>query len=68
MKMRLPKLQDNDKKAKKLRSEKLPEGWKDIEGVFYYQGFLYILKVICSKLINRYYDNPFVGHFGIKKT
>ncbi len=30
--MRLPKLQDDDKEAKKLRSEELPESW-DVKGV-----------------------------------
>ncbi len=36
--------------------------------MFYYQGLLYILKVICSELINRHHNNLFAGHFGIKKT
>ncbi len=31
MRMRLPELQDDDKKAIKLRSERLPEGGEDIE-------------------------------------
>ncbi len=66
--MRLHKLKDYDKEAKKLISEGLTKSWKDIEQVLYYQGFLYVLKVICSELINRHYNNPFVGHFGIKKT
>ncbi len=50
MKMKLPELQDDDKKAKKLRSEGLPKGWEDIEEVLYYQGLLYIPKVICAEL------------------
>ena len=28
---------------------------------------MYLPKVICSMLINRYYNNLLVGHFGIKK-
>ena len=36
MRMRLFELQDNDKKANKLKSEKLPEGWEDIEQVLHY--------------------------------
>ena len=36
--MRFSELQDNDKEAKKLRSEELPEGWKDIEQVHHHQG------------------------------
>ncbi len=66
--MRLLKLQDDDKEVKKLRSEELLKGWKGIEGVLHYQNLLYILKVIRLELISRHHNNPFVGHFGIKKT
>ncbi len=66
--MRLPKLQDDDKEAMKLRSEGLPEGWEDIEQMLHYQGFPYVPKVICSELINRHHDDPLAGHFGIEKT
>ena len=40
MRLRLPKLQDNDKEAKALRSNAagLPEDWKNVEGVFHYRG------------------------------
>lgn len=65
IKMRLPKLQDDDKNARKLRSEKLTESWKDIKEVLYYQRLLYIPKVIYSELISWYYDNPLVNHFEI---
>ncbi len=68
MKIRLPKLQDDDKEAMKLRSEGLPEDWEDIEQVLHYQGLLYVPKVICSELISRHHDNPLAGHFGIEKT
>ncbi len=66
--MRLPKLQDEDKEAMKLRSKGLPEGWEDIEQVLHYQGLLYVLKVIRSELISRHHDDPLAGHFGIEKT
>ncbi len=66
--MRLLELQDNDKKAMKLRSEGLPEGWENIEQVLHYQGLLYIAKVIRSELISRHHDDSLVGHFGIEKT
>ena len=66
--MRLSELQDDDKKAKKLRSERLSESWEDIEQVFYYQGLSYIPKVICLELTSRYYDNSFVSYFSIEKT
>ncbi len=69
MKMRLPELQDDDKEAKKLRSEQvLPENWEDIEQVLYYQDLPYVPKVICSELISRHHDNLLAGHFGIEKT
>ncbi len=66
--MKLPELQDDDKEAKKMRSKGLSEDWKDIEQVLYYQNLLYIPKVICSELINRYHDNPLIGYFSIEKT
>ena len=40
MKMKFFELQHDDKEAKKLRSERLPKGWKDIEEVLYYQGLI----------------------------
>ena len=36
MRITSSELQDDDKEAKKLRSEGLPEGWKDIEQVLHY--------------------------------
>ncbi len=69
IKMRLPELQDDDTKAKKLRLEQvLLKGWEDIEQVLYYQGLPYIPKVIYLELISRHHDNPLVSHFGIEKT
>ncbi len=68
MRMRLPELQDDDRKAMKLRSERLPEGWEDIEHVLHYQGLPYVLKIIRSKLISRHHNDLLAGHFGIEKT
>ena len=68
MKMRLSKLQDDNKEVKKLRSERLSKGWEDVKEVLYYQGLLYVPKVICVELISRYHDNLLAGHFDIKKT
>lgn len=68
MRQRLSKLQKNNKKARKLRSKKLPENLKDIKEVLYYQGFFYIPKIIYSELISRHHDNPLVGNFEIEKT
>ena len=36
IKIRLPKLQDNDKEAKTLRSEGLPESWENIKQVLFF--------------------------------
>ncbi len=68
MKMRLLKLQNDNKEAMTLSSERLSEGWKDIEQVLHYQGLPYIMKVIRSELISRHHDDPLAGHFGIEKT
>lgn len=35
--------------------------------IFQYQGFLYILKIICFKVISCYFNNPLVSYLGIKK-
>ncbi len=68
MKMRLLELYDNDKETKKVRSKKLLKSWKDIEEVFYYQGFLSVSIIIYFKLIKKYYNNSLAGYFEIKKT
>ncbi len=67
--MKLSELQDDDKEAKKLRSEQvLPESWEDIKQVLHYQGLPYVPKVIRSELISRYHNDLLAGHFGIEKT
>lgn len=68
MRMRLPELQNDDKEAKKLRLERLSEGWKDIKEVFYYHGLSYIPTVIHSKLISRHHKDLLISHFYIEKT
>ncbi len=69
MRIKLPELQDDNKEAKKLKSEQvLPEGWEDIEQVLHYQGLPYVPKVICSERISRHPNNPLTSHFGIEKT
>ena len=68
MRLRLPELQNNNKKAKVLKAESLPEGWKDVEGVLQYQGLPYIPQLIGSKVISRQHNNPFIRYFGTDKT
>ncbi len=67
MKMKLPKLQDDNKEAMRLRSESLLESWEDIKQVLHYQSLLYIPKIICSELISSHHNNFHAGRFGIKK-
>ncbi len=67
MRIKLLKLQNNDKNVKKFSVERLLEGWKSIEKVLDYQGLSYIPKIIGFELINKYQDNLLAGHFGIEK-
>ncbi len=66
--MKLPELRDEDKEAKKLRSEGLLEGWEDIKQTLYYQSLPYVPKVIRSELISKHHNDPLTAHFGIEKT
>ena len=69
MRLRLSELQENDEETKLLRdSVGLPKGWKDVKGVLQYQGLSYVPVIICSEVINRHYNDPLVGRFGIDKT
>lgn len=52
MSLRLPELQELDLKIQIVRIEEIKqESQKDINEVLYYQGFLYILKIIKTELI-----------------
>ncbi len=68
MRIELPKLQNNDKKAKKLKIKGLLKGWKDIKKVLHYLNLSYIPKIFHSKLINKYHNNLLAENFEIKKT
>lgn len=46
MKIKLPKLQDNNKIVKKYRSKILPESRKISKKMLHYQSFSYEVKVI----------------------
>lgn len=39
-----------------------------MDDVLYHKGFLYIFKLISTKLISRHYKNCLVSHFEVKKT
>lgn len=68
MRLRLFKLQDNDVKAKKLRSKEPSKAWEDVESILHHQDLLYVLGIILSKLISRYYNDPLASHFESNKT
>ncbi len=68
IRMKLLELQDNNKETKKLKTERQPKGYENIEKVFYYQSLTYTPKIIYSKLISRHYNNLLAGHFGMEKT
>ncbi len=66
--MKLFELQDNDKEARKLWTERLSKGWKNIKEVLNYQSFQYVFEIIASELINKHYHDLLAKYFGIKKT
>lgn len=51
-----------------MKIEDLLKRLKDIKSVFQYLNHLYVSKIIYSKVISSYYNNPFMGHFRINKT
>ena len=67
MRLRLQKLQNKDKHARKLRVRQLVKDKQDIDDVLHYQGLPYVPEIIQTELISRHHDDPLVGHFGIKK-
>lgn len=67
IRLKLQKLEKKDLKTQKIRVKEL-KNWEDLDEVLYYQDFSYILKIICFKIINQYYENFFIGYFGTEKT
>ena len=70
MRLRLHKLQAEDKQARKRRADQQQgqQGWDDINGVLHHQDLSYVPEIIRTKLISRYHDDPLAGQFGIEKT
>ena len=66
MRLRLHKLQAEDKQAWKTRAEH-SEGWKDINSMLHHQGLPYVLEIIQTKLISWHHDDLLTGHFEIEK-
>lgn len=67
MRLRLTKLLESDKKAKKIRIKGLNR-YNNIDGMLYYQKLLCVFEIILTKLINYHYNNRLAGHFGINKN
>ena len=61
-------LQAKDYKAQKVKEQSLKEGWEEIKEILYHQGLSYVPKILNTKAISQYYNNPLAGHFGTKKT
>ena len=45
----------------------LSKDWKNNERVFQYQELLYILEIICFKLIIGHYNDPVIAYFRMNK-
>ena len=69
IRLRLHKLQAEDKQARKLRANQQlgQQGWDNINEVLHHQGLPYVPEIIRTELISRHHNDPLVGHFGIKK-
>ena len=59
-------MQAEDNWAQKNRVEKRNENYKNFNSILYYQSLLYILKIIRTKIINRYYNDSWVANFRIE--
>ena len=67
MRLRLAKLQESDKEARKVRAEGR-DGYKEIDEVLHHQGLPFVPEIIWTELISRHHDNLLAGHFDINKT
>ena len=67
IKLRLVELQAKDIQVRKIRAEKLGGNWEDSDEILH-QSLPYVFKIIKTKLISRYYNDPLAGYFGIEKT
>ena len=68
MRLRLVELQVEDSQAWKIGAEKLGGNWEDFNRILYHKDLPYVPKIIRTKLISRYHNDPLAGHFGIEKT
>lgn len=64
MMLKLQKLQNIISKAEDLMNKNV---YNDINKMLYYQSLFFILIIIKTQIINRYYNNLSIQNFGIKK-
>ena len=67
MRLRLAEQQKSDKEAQKIRAKSL-KGYKELNGILYHQGVVFVPKTIRIKTISWYHNDLLAGHFGIDKT
>ena len=67
MRLWLQELSKNYSENQKLRKQGR-ERYEEVDEVLHHQGLLFVHKAIQIELINRHYNNPLAGHFGIEKT
>lgn len=69
MRLKLSELQSRDLEAQKFGVAKfVAERWKNIDGVLYYWGLLYVLKIIYLELISCHNNKRLAEQFEIDKT
>ena len=69
MRLRLPELQKLVKEVWSIRAKgELQDGYQEIDRVVRYQRLLFVPKVVQTKIISQYHDNPLAGYFDVDKT
>ena len=46
----------------------MKDGWEDVDGVLHQESLAYGLEIVRTEVISKYYNDPLVRYFGIKKT
>lgn len=66
MRLRLPKLYENNPKGTKLKKN-ISEDLKNVKDIFHYEGLAYIPEIIYSKIISHHNNNLLASYFRVKK-
>lgn len=67
MRLRLSELKELDKKLQKIRVDSLGRH-EEINRILYHQRLLFVSKIIQTKFISQYHNNPLARYIGINKT